>query len=61
MNKKSSNTNIKIVYILGVIIGVLCILGKFLVPSFILKLTGIVLLLYAIINVIDILFLSNIN
>ena len=59
VNDKSSKGTLKMVYLIGIIIGILCIIGKFLIPSLILKLTGIVLLIYAIINIFTTMFLKN--
>ncbi len=39
--------------IVGVIIGILCIIGKLLIPSIVLQFIGVMLLIYSIVNIIN--------
>ena len=54
-NKKSNNFNLSLyLSIAGILIGILCILGKFLIPSLILQFIGLMLVIYSIINIVNI-------
>jgi len=45
--------------ILGIVLGILCIVGKLLIPNIVLQFVGILLMIYAITNIINIVVLPN--
>lgn len=54
-NKESNNFNLSLgLSIAGILIGILCILGKFLIPSIILQFIGLMLIIYSILNIVSI-------
>ena len=56
------NTNYKLGYglsILGIILGILCIVGKLLIPNIVLQFVGIILIIYGITNIINIVMLPS--
>ena len=58
--KNSSNYKLQIgLSIVLLVIGILCIVGKFLVPGIILQFVGLMLIIYSIINIINRLMLSK--
>lgn len=57
--KNSEKKTPKILSILGIVIGFLCILGKFLVPSFIMSLVALTLIICCIINIVDTILLGE--
>ena len=59
LDKNNKKTSSKILAFVGIIIGILCIVGKFLVPSFILELSGIFLLLGSIITIVETILMAE--
>ena len=62
ITQKSSNiklTSSVVITLLGVILGVLCICGKFLIPDIIVSFIGIILVIYSIMFIINIIILKR--
>ena len=61
-NKNANNYNVTLgLSITGIIIGILCIIGKFLIPNIILEFIGLMLIIFSIVNIIDTILLANEN
>ena len=59
-SKRSANYKLQIgLSIVLLIIGILCIVGKFLVPGIILQFIGLMLIIYSIVNIINMLMLKK--
>ena len=59
-NKESNNYNIGFgLSILGIVLGILCIVGKLLIPNIVLQFVGVVLMIYGITNIINTLVLPS--
>ena len=59
-NKSSSNYNVTLgLSITGIVIGILCIVGKFLLPNIILQFIGLMLIIFSIVNIIDTILLKS--
>ncbi len=59
---KKLNVKLKgatILSVVGIIIGILCIAGKFLIPDMIVKYIGILLIIYSIVSIIQLIFLNK--
>ncbi len=58
--KKSKNNNLgMILSIIGFIIGLMCLLGKLIIPDLILKFIGVMLIIYSATNIIDTIILPS--
>lgn len=59
---KSLNVKLKgatILAIIGIIIGILCIVGKFLIPDMIVMYIGILLIIYSVISIVQLMLLNK--
>ena len=59
---KSINTKMTssiVLSIIGIIIGIMCIVGKFLVPDIIVTYIGVMLILYSVISIINIIIIGR--
>ena len=58
--KKNKNNNLGLILtIIGLIIGLLCILGKLIIPDLVLKFIGVMLIIYSATNIINSIILPN--
>ena len=61
MKNNKENKNSIILSIIGIVIGLLCILGKFLIPDIMLQLVGILMIIYGVVNIVNIFLIDNNN
>ena len=59
-NKKNDDSKLNMwLSIIGLVIGILCVIGKLLIPNVILQFMGILLIIYGVINIINILTMKT--
>ena len=58
--KKNKNNNLGLILtIVGFVLGLLCILGKLIIPDLVLKFIGVILIIYSATNIINTIILPN--
>lgn len=61
MKNNKENKNSIILSIIGIVIGLLCILGKFLIPDIMLQLIGVLMVIYGVMNIVNVFLIDNNN
>lgn len=59
MKNNKENKNSIILSIIGIVIGLLCILGKFLIPDIMLQLIGVLMVIYGVMNIVNVFLIDN--
>jgi uncharacterized membrane protein HdeD (DUF308 family) len=59
MKNNKENKNSIILSVTGIVLGLLCIVGKFLIPDIILQLIGVLMVIYGVMNIVNVFLIDN--